>query len=154
MTQLLIRVGLLILVSLLLYLFARLGRLFVEKQRKRALAAPAIHGMVAIKDEDVSLHFVQILAFSSADCKQCHQLQAPALQRVEQIHGEKVTVVEVDAVHAPELVQRYHVLTVPTTVVLDASGQAQAVNYGFANTQRLLDQVDVVLAKESKTATS
>ncbi len=150
MTQLLIRVGLLLLVSLLLSLFAWLGRLFVDK---RALAAPAIHGMAAIKGEDVSLHFIRILAFSSADCKQCHQLQAPALQRVQQIHGEKVTVVEVDAVHSPELVQRYHVLTVPTTVVLDASGQAQAVNYGFANTQRLLDQVDVVLAKRSQTAT-
>jgi thiol-disulfide isomerase/thioredoxin len=154
MTQLLLRVGLLILVSLLLYLFTRFGRLFVEKQRKRALAAPAIDGMAVIKGEDVGLHFVRILAFSSADCKQCHQLQTPALQRVEQIHGEKVNVVEVDAVHSPELVQRYHVLTIPTTVVLDASGQAQAVNYGFANTQRLLNQVDLVLAKGSQTATS
>jgi hypothetical protein len=121
MTQLLLRVGPLISVSLQLSLFARLGRLFVEKQRERALAAPAIHGMVAIKDEDVSLHFVQILAFSRADCKQCHQLQAPALQREKQIHGKHVTVVEVDAVHAPERVQREHVLTVPTIEILETS---------------------------------
>jgi len=37
------------------------------------------------------------------------------------------------------------VLTLPTTVVLDAAGRAHAVNYGFANTQRLLEQVDEVL---------
>jgi hypothetical protein len=33
---------------------------------------------------------------------------------------------------------------VPTTVVLDATGRARAVNYGFTNTQRLLEQVDEV----------
>jgi hypothetical protein len=147
MTQLLLRVGLLILVSLLLWLFARTGRLFVEKQRKQALAAPAVHNLEAIHSEHVSSNAVCILAFKSADCKQCHQLQAPALRRVEQIHGEKVTVVEVDALSATELVQRYHVLTVPTTVVLDASGQAHAINYGFANTHRLLNQVEVILAQ-------
>jgi hypothetical protein len=46
-----------------------------------------------------------------------------------------------------ELAQRYQVLTVPTTVVLDATGQAHAVNYGFANTKRLLEQIDEVVAK-------
>jgi hypothetical protein len=30
---------------------------------------------------------------------------------------------------------------------MDAKGRAHAVNYGFANTQLLLDQVDEVLAK-------
>jgi len=44
------------------------------------------------------------------------------------------------------LAQRYQVLTVPTTVVLDAAGYVHAVNYGFANTQRLLEQVDGVLS--------
>jgi hypothetical protein len=39
------------------------------------------------------------------------------------------------------------VLTVPTTVVLDATGHAHAVNYGFAPMQRLLEQVDAVLAQ-------
>jgi len=106
-------------VSLQLSLFARLGRLFVEKQRERALAAPAMHGIAAIQGENVRLHFVRILAFST--CKQSHQLQAPALQREKQIHGKHVTVVEVDAVDAPERVQREHVLTVPTIEILETS---------------------------------
>ena len=80
-----------------------------------------MHGIAAIQGENVRLHFVRILAFSSANCKQSHQLQAPALQREKQIHGKHVTVVEVDAVHEPERVQREHVLTVPTIEILETS---------------------------------
>jgi len=32
--------------------------------------------------------------------------------------------------------------------VLDAAGQARAVNYGFASTQRLLEQVDAILVQQ------
>ena len=91
---------------------------------------------------------VRILAFGSDDCRQCHTLQAPALKRLLDARGDEVAVVDVDAPNAPELTQRYQVLTVPTTVVLDAAGQARAVNYGFASTQRLLEQVDALLAQQ------
>jgi thioredoxin-like negative regulator of GroEL len=73
-------------------------------------------------------------------------MQAPALERVAAARGAAVAVVEVDAPSEPELAQRYAVLTVPTTVVLDGTGRAHAVNYGYAGTQRLLEQVDGVLA--------
>jgi len=66
---------------------------------------------------------------------------------VLEARGDLISVVDIDASSSPELVQRYQVLTVPTTVVLDAAGQAHAVNYGFANTKRLFEQVDGVLAK-------
>ncbi len=134
MPEILVRMGVLILVSLLICLLVWSGRQFVELQRRRALAAPPLGGSAYTTDAGSNASPVRILAFSSADCKQCHQLQAPALRRVQEIHGADVTVVEVD------------VLTVPTTVVLDATGRAHALNYGFANTQRLLEQVDVALA--------
>ena len=89
---------------------------------------------------------INILAFSSDDCRQCHQLQTPALQRVVEVRNDLVTVVEVDAPTSPELTERYQVLTVPTTVILDATGKVHAINYGFANTKRLLEQIDSVLA--------
>jgi hypothetical protein len=57
----------------------------------------------------------------------------------------EVVVEEIDAPSTPELTRRYSVLTVPTTVVLDAAGRARAVNYGFADTRRLLEQVDEAL---------
>jgi hypothetical protein len=37
----------------------------------------------------------------------------------------------------------------PSTVIMDAEGRTHAVNYGFANTQRLLDQVDEILVNAS-----
>ncbi len=154
MPDIIARIGVLFLVSLLLWLSVWSGRRFIEIQRERALAAPPLMERAGTGSEsiDSGTSPVRILAFSSADCKQCHQLQAPALRRVQQIHGVNVAVVEVDAPTSPELLQRYHVLTLPTTVVLNARGRAHAVNYGFANTQRLLDQVDAVLSQVQQSA--
>ncbi len=152
MPDIIIRIGVLLLVSLLVFLGVWSGRRFVENQRRKVLAASPgspSDSIDTITGEEVSSSAspVRILAFSSEDCKQCHLLQAPALQRVRQQHGDTVAVVEIDAVASPEMAQRYHILTVPSTVILDPSGKAHAVNYGFANTQRLLQQVDAVLAK-------
>jgi hypothetical protein len=149
MSVFMVRVGVLVLVSILLWLTVWSGRRFVETQRRRALAtAPIISGSGDV-DTNASLSLVRILAFSSADCRQCHEMQIPALQRVLDARGSKVSVAEVDAPNSPDLTQHYKVLTLPSTVIMDAAGRAHAVNYGFANTQRLLDQVDEVLAQVS-----
>lgn len=89
---------------------------------------------------------VRVLAFSSEECSPCHTLQRPALERLLGERQGQVSVVEIDAASSPELTRRYAVLTVPTTVVLDASGKAQAVNYGFAPVGKLLAQVDAALS--------
>ena len=151
--DIIVRIGVLLLVSLFACLIVWCGRRLVEAQRRKVLAAPPMssagHPLYALNTmkEDVtsSVSPVRILAFSTEDCKQCHQLQAPALQRVRERYQDTVAIVEIDAVTSPQLAQQYHILTVPSTVILDATGQARAVNYGFANTQRLLQQVDAVL---------
>lgn len=146
MLMFIVRIGVLVLVTTLLWLSVWSGRRFVGRQRRYALAAtPVSLGNDVYANSSLSL--VRILAFSSADCRQCHELQIPALQRVLEARGTKVSVAEVDAPNSPELTQRYRVLTLPSTVVMDAQGHAHAVNYGFANTQRLLEQVDEVLAR-------
>jgi hypothetical protein len=152
MSVFIVRSGVLVLVSVLLWLAIWSGRRYVTSQRRRALATAPV--VVSTRDSAVDTYAgdtaVRILAFSSADCHQCHQLQTPALQRVAAVRGNNVTVLEVDAPASPALTQRFRVLTVPTTVILDAVGRAHAVNYGFANTQRLLEQVDEVLAMASR----
>ncbi len=146
MVEIVTRLGILAVVGIITVLLVWTGRSYVEAQRRRALAARTLdNGDAAAADDGHAP--IRILAFSSADCRQCHQLQEPALQRVLQARGEAVRVVDVDATSDEQLVQAYHVLTVPSTVILDAAGNAYAVNYGFANTQRLLAQVDEVLAK-------
>jgi hypothetical protein len=156
MPDFVLRLGIFVVVVLLLCLFTWTGRGFVERRRKLALMAAPINSGANldrsasgdnIERTGASPSRVRILAFGSDDCRQCHTLQAPALKRLLDARGDEVALVDVDAPNAPELTRRYQVLTVPTTVVLDAAGHACAVNYGFASTQRLLEQVDAILAQ-------
>lgn len=148
---LILRIVILVLVGLLACGIVWSGRRYVERRRRIALAAqPAFAaaydreaGQIDRRSGSTPVH---ILVFSSADCYQCHQYQMPALDRVTEARRNQVSVEEIDAPTSPDLTRRYQVLTLPTTVVLDADGRVQAVNYGLANTQRLLEQVDAVLA--------
>jgi hypothetical protein len=152
MTVTVARLGVLLLLGLVAWLLVWGGRRFVEAQRRQALASGPLSAIPVLADTArvaaaTNSSLVRILAFRSDDCQQCHRLQAPALRRVVAAHGDAVAVVEVDATREHNLVQTYRVLTVPSTVVLDATGKPHAINYGFANTQRLLEQVEGVLAK-------
>ncbi|HET8844812.1 MAG TPA: thioredoxin family protein [Ktedonobacteraceae bacterium] len=139
MTDLLIRLGILLLAMVVIAGIVKGGRLFVERQRRLAYAA---HPLSPSAHESGK---VRILAFGSADCTSCHTLQLPALRRLQAARGEKVDVVEVDAPASPELTRRYHVLTVPTTIILNSLGEVHAVNYGFANLGKLNRQVDELM---------
>jgi thioredoxin-like negative regulator of GroEL len=142
MSDITLRLGIVTGVCILTLLLLWSTRRFIEQRKQRVLAAPST---LLEATENKQGKPIRILAFSSDDCRQCHQLQAPALQRVVEARND-VSIVEVDAPSSPELTERYSVLTVPTTVVLDAAGKAHAVNYGFTNTKRLLEQIDTVLA--------
>lgn len=148
MSGIILRIGVLVLVSLLVCAIVWYGRRFVEKRRQLAFAALPLQPLSDTNEAGMSASQapVRILAFSSAGCHQCHTMQTPALQRVTEARKYLVSVEEIDAPGSPELTRRYQVLTVPTTVVLDATGRVHAVNYGFANTQRLIEQVDGVLS--------
>jgi thioredoxin 1 len=52
----------------------------------------------------------------------------------------------VDASAQPSVAQTFGVLTVPTTVVLDARGRPVAVNHGFTPADRLASQVRAALS--------
>jgi thiol:disulfide interchange protein len=139
MSALVLRIAILALVGVAVWLMVGAGRRFVESRRQRALAAA-----LSVEPGPGVTAAVRILAFSSDDCVQCHRLQSPALRRVTDARPG-VVIQEIDAPSAPELTSRYSVLTVPTTVVLDAAGRAHAVNYGFATSDRLLSQIDAVM---------
>lgn len=148
MPGIIVRIGVLGLVALLVCATVWYGRRFVEKRRQAAFAALPLQPLSVPNGTAApsARTPVRILAFSSADCHQCHTMQTPALQRVTGARTYQVSVEEIDAPASPELTRRYQVLTLPTTVILDAAGRVHAVNYGFASTQRLLDQVDEVLS--------
>src|SRR5579859_8082937 len=120
MPETLLRLMILLGVGLLIWLLVWTGRRFVAQRRKLALAAAPL--AVQPAGSEAWPARVHILTFSSEDCHQCRQLQTPALKRVLAEHGDAITITEIDATTESELTQRYHVLTVPTTVLLDEQG--------------------------------
>lgn len=142
LASLLLRIAILIGVSLLTWLLVIAVRAYADARKRRVLAAAPASDLLGA----ALTGGVRILAFSSEDCSPCHTLQRPALNRLLDERQGQVTVTEIDAPSSPELTERYAVLTVPTTVVLDETGRARAINYGFAPLPKLLKQVDAALA--------
>jgi thioredoxin 1 len=148
MLEVITRWDLLLLLSIATWQLVVVGKCLVEKRRQQARAATPVSVLAASGARETTTDTsVRILSFRSENCHQCKRLQAPALERLLEARPEGVTITEVDATSEHELTQAYRVLTVPSTVVLDTEGHAHAINYGFANTQLLLTQVDQVLAK-------
>ena len=77
-----------------------------------------------------------ILYFTGDSCTVCRTHQEPALARLGDVRIDKV-----DAVSDRALADRFHVYTLPTTVVMAADGRALHVNYGYAPAPKLERQL-------------
>ena len=77
-----------------------------------------------------------IVYFTGDSCAVCKTHQEPALSRLGDVRIDKV-----DAVAERELADRFHVYTLPTTVVMAADGRALHVNYGYAPAPKLERQL-------------
>jgi thiol-disulfide isomerase/thioredoxin len=83
-----------------------------------------------------------LVAFSTPSCATCRTAQAPAIERArQQLGADSVRIIKIDAAREKAVADRFHVLTVPTTVVLDPAGEVVAVNQGFAPAPRLIQQI-------------
>ncbi|MBV9100231.1 MAG: thioredoxin family protein [Candidatus Dormibacteraeota bacterium] len=82
-----------------------------------------------------------LLYFTGEACTICHTAQTPALQRLA-ADAPPYALREVDVAVEPALARRYRVMSLPTTVVVDARGRVAAVNTGYASTERLREQLD------------
>ncbi|TMB45188.1 MAG: thioredoxin family protein [Chloroflexi bacterium] len=77
-----------------------------------------------------------IVYFTGESCTTCRTHQEPALARLDGVRIDKV-----DAVADRTLADRFHVYTLPTTVVMAADGRAVHINYGYAPAQKLERQL-------------
>ncbi len=57
---------------------------------------------------------------------------------------ERLQVLKLDAVEHQRLADTYHIMTVPTTVVLDGQRRPVAINHGLATAERLLGQIEMI----------
>jgi thiol-disulfide isomerase/thioredoxin len=83
-----------------------------------------------------------LLYFTTPTCAPCKTFQRPTIQRLQAQVGERLQVVEIDASTDTELADRWGVLSVPTTFLLDSAGQPRFVNHGVTPLDKLARQVE------------
>lgn len=108
-------------------------RLFAQWHRSRASHA-------ALAQDDRSDTTPAILYFRSDHCAPC-TTQARFLEQLAAQYGPRVTIQKIDADREPETAGRYGIFTIPTTLVLDETGNVRHANYGLADTRKLTAQV-------------
>jgi thioredoxin-like negative regulator of GroEL len=86
-----------------------------------------------------------IVYFTSPTCAPCKSQQRPALQKLLAELGDRVQVVEVNALDDQDAAKRWGVMSVPTTFVLDAMGLPRQVNNGVAGADKLKRQIQGLL---------
>lgn len=82
-----------------------------------------------------------VLYFTAPGCVPCRTQQRPALERLKAEFAEGLQVIEVDAAARGQLADYWGVLAVPTTFVIDETGQPRRVNHGVAGAARLRRQL-------------
>ena len=85
-----------------------------------------------------------LVYFTTPTCAPCKTIQWPAIQKAHGQLGKRFEIVEIDAAAKPEMARRWGVMSVPTTFVLDARGQARYVNNGIARADKLIKQLEAV----------
>jgi len=85
-----------------------------------------------------------IVYFTTPDCAPCKTVQRPAINHVSKLFGERLQVVEIDATERPDLAKIWGVMSVPTTFLLDARGEARYVNNGVARAEKLMEQLETL----------
>jgi thioredoxin 1 len=90
-----------------------------------------------------------ILYFTTPTCVPCKTVQRPALEKVTGLLEDQVQVIEVDCTERPELAEFWGVLSVPTTFIIDGSGQPRQVNHGVTRSEKLLAQLRPFVGQNS-----
>jgi thioredoxin-like negative regulator of GroEL len=81
-----------------------------------------------------------LVYFTMPACVPCKTVQRPAIQKLSTILGDRLQVLEIDASQQPDVANRWGVLSVPTTFVIDTRGQVRHVNHGVTRAEQLLTQ--------------
>jgi thiol-disulfide isomerase/thioredoxin len=84
-----------------------------------------------------------VLAFTTPECVPCRTMQRPAIEELQRRYPGRFEVREVDATVTPELAERFGLMTVPSTVLIDGRGRVLAINHGFARWPKLAGQLSL-----------
>lgn len=85
-----------------------------------------------------------ILYFTAPGCVPCETIQKPALHSIRVEFDGSVQIFTVDAVDNSTLANRWGVLSVPTTFLIDSQGQPRKINHHAVTSEQIIAQfVDI-----------
>jgi thioredoxin 1 len=84
-----------------------------------------------------------VLYFRSDSCAPC-STQAAYLRQIEQDYDGRLAIRKIDTDLEPETAARYSVFTLPTTLIVDSSGQVKHINYGLTAANKLARQLESI----------
>jgi thiol-disulfide isomerase/thioredoxin len=132
------RIGLVIVLAIAGYIaYGALTRRQLRHVAASADTDPILRGLVPGKPA--------IVYFTTPTCIPCKTRQAPALDRL-QAELTDLQVVRIDATENTEAANRWGVLSVPTTFIIDRSGHPRDVNHGVADANKLRQQLQAANA--------
>ncbi len=82
-----------------------------------------------------------IVYFTTPTCAPCKTIQRPALERIQSAMGDHIQVIEIDAAAQPKVANEWGVLSVPTTILVDHTGQPRHINHGVTTAEQLKNQL-------------
>jgi thioredoxin-like negative regulator of GroEL len=85
-----------------------------------------------------------LMYFTTPTCAPCKTVQRPAIERIKQLLGECLRIIEVDASVQTELATQWGVMSVPTTFILDETGRPRHINHGVTSAEKLLKQLEAL----------
>lgn len=125
---------------------ALVGAVAVALQAQRAKQRHLVGRVVEAPGSAQARATPSLLYFTGASCTICHTAQTPALQALATGLGDSIAIREVDVAHEPALARSYRVMSLPTTIVLDAEQTVRHINVGFTPAATLREQLAAAAA--------
>jgi len=82
-----------------------------------------------------------VLYFTADYCAPCRLQQTPIMEALAAKLGQAIVIQRIDVSQHPNLASHYKVITLPTTIILDNTGQVTHINYGVASQAKLEAQL-------------
>ena len=82
-----------------------------------------------------------LVYFTTPTCVPCKTVQRPEIAKLESILGAMIQVLEIDATERPDMANRWGVMSVPTTYLIDPHGKLLHINHGVKRAHQLLMQI-------------
>ncbi len=130
-------------VAIALVVIGFLAYQVLRRYHIRKTAAASSHDPIL---SDLKPGIPAIVYFTTPGCIPCVTQQQPALVRLQTQLGENIQVIQIDASENSDVADRWGVFSAPTTFILDNLKQVRDVNYGVADTPKLIRQLDSLRA--------